>query len=235
LPSPQPLDLQPEEMMRADLDELLFKRYPHIFGNGHAAGTSGMSWGFSHGDGWFWLVDTLCEEIQRHVERDGAPTVLARQVKEKLGTLRFHYQGGDEFIAGLVAMAQGLSAYVCEVCAAPGCCVAAPFAPRCPEHVQRRNNDAGPCHPVPGCDLPLAIRNPGWRHLAEALLATLDNDMRYGVLAPVSLEAVIETEALSFRWRGGDGKSGRAAGMLRMLEAYSLRCGRLSGRPDPHR
>ena len=41
---------------------------------------------------------------------------VATQVKEKYGTLRFYYDGGDRYIDGLVAMAESMSAITCEVC-----------------------------------------------------------------------------------------------------------------------
>jgi hypothetical protein len=35
--------------------------------------------------------------------------VVAKQIKEKFGTLRFYYDGGDEFIRGLDSMATSMS------------------------------------------------------------------------------------------------------------------------------
>lgn len=46
--------------------------------------------------------------------------VTVNQVKEKFGTLRFYYSGGDAYIDGLVAMAESMSAATCEECGAPG-------------------------------------------------------------------------------------------------------------------
>jgi hypothetical protein len=48
------------------------------------------------------------------------PQVVADQVKEKYGTLRFYYHGGDDVIDGMVRMAEAMSAVTCEVCGAPG-------------------------------------------------------------------------------------------------------------------
>jgi len=48
------------------------------------------------------------------------PQVVATQVKEKFGTLRFYYNGGDEVIDGMVRMAEALSGVTCEECGAPG-------------------------------------------------------------------------------------------------------------------
>ena len=46
--------------------------------------------------------------------------VTVNQVKEKFGTLRFYYSGGDAYIDGLVAMAESMSEVTCEECGAPG-------------------------------------------------------------------------------------------------------------------
>lgn len=48
------------------------------------------------------------------------PQVVVIQVKEKFGSLRFYYNGGDEYIRGLVTMAEGMSGRTCEVCGASG-------------------------------------------------------------------------------------------------------------------
>ena len=54
------------------------------------------------------LVNPSCEQV------------VATQVKEKIGTLRFYYNGGDDTIHGMVRMAESLSARLCEVCGSPG-------------------------------------------------------------------------------------------------------------------
>ena len=46
--------------------------------------------------------------------------VTLDQVKEKFGTLRFYYTGGDEYISGLVSMAESMSGVTCEECGNPG-------------------------------------------------------------------------------------------------------------------
>ena len=46
--------------------------------------------------------------------------VVAVQVKEKFGTLRFYYSGGNEYVSGLVAMAESMSGVTCEMCGTPG-------------------------------------------------------------------------------------------------------------------
>lgn len=46
--------------------------------------------------------------------------VVATQVKEKFGSLRFYYSGGDDLIDGIVRMAESMSDRTCEECGAPG-------------------------------------------------------------------------------------------------------------------
>jgi len=45
--------------------------------------------------------------------------VVAIQVKEKFGTLRFYFMGGDDVIDGMVSMAESMSARMCEICGVP--------------------------------------------------------------------------------------------------------------------
>jgi len=46
--------------------------------------------------------------------------VVAVQVKEKFGGLRFYYSGGDQYIEGMVNLAENLAERTCDVCGAPG-------------------------------------------------------------------------------------------------------------------
>lgn len=51
---------------------------------------------------------------------DKIPQLVADQIKEKFGTLRFYTAGGDEYTSGVVRMAESLSCVTCEVCGKPG-------------------------------------------------------------------------------------------------------------------
>jgi hypothetical protein len=124
--------------MKQELDEQLCARYPKIFVDRHAdMRTTAMCWGFECGDGWYNILDQLCGNIQSHidwsiknnawdVEKDSkniqsiVPQVVAAQVKEKFGSLRFYYDGGDDYIRGLSVMAESMSMVTCETCGAPG-------------------------------------------------------------------------------------------------------------------
>lgn len=60
-------------------------------------------------------------EPQARIPTEYCEQIVAAQVKEKFGTLRFYYDGQrSEYIRGLVAMAEAMSAVTCEVCGSPG-------------------------------------------------------------------------------------------------------------------
>lgn len=64
-------------------------------------------------------VDAAIEKAKYRDVPEKIPQVVATQVKEKFGTLRFYYDGGDEYISGLTSMAEAMSARTCEVCGIP--------------------------------------------------------------------------------------------------------------------
>ncbi len=47
---------------------------------------------------------------------ESIPQVTLDQVKEKFGTLRFYYSGGDDYISGMVSLAESLTGVTCEEC-----------------------------------------------------------------------------------------------------------------------
>lgn len=112
--------------MKEELDAQLCEKYPKIFKNRHSPMTETcMCWGFEHGDGWYNIIDQLCDNIQSYIDwknkkGEEVAQVVADQVKEKFGTLRFYYSGGDEYIRGLVNMAEAMSGCTCDVCGKPG-------------------------------------------------------------------------------------------------------------------
>ena len=115
--------------MSPELDKQLCENYPLIFAqrNGSPQETA-MHWGFDCGNGWYDLIDKLCENIQNHIMYCGrnlhtgrdVPQIVAMQVKEKFGALRFYIHGGDEYITGLITMAESMSSRICEICGNKG-------------------------------------------------------------------------------------------------------------------
>lgn len=80
--------------------------------------------GFAVGEGWLPMLAILLRRIDEHLswksKRGNPIDFQIAQVKEKFGSLRFYYDGGDEYIAGLVAMAESMSSRICEECGEPG-------------------------------------------------------------------------------------------------------------------
>lgn len=110
--------------MDDELEQQLVDKHPNIFAvyndpealNGPPPQLA--LFGFECGDGWFDLIDTLCETIKGlDVE------MTAVQVKEKYGGLRFYHDGlkaeedrRQEMAFGAIQMAQNMSFNICEIC-----------------------------------------------------------------------------------------------------------------------
>jgi hypothetical protein len=64
----------------------------------------------------------VLEDIEPQCQRvpEACDQVIATQIKEKFGTLRFYYCGGDDYCRGVESMAESMSAVTCEVCGSSG-------------------------------------------------------------------------------------------------------------------
>jgi CRISPR/Cas system-associated protein Cas10 (large subunit of type III CRISPR-Cas system) len=77
--------------MKKELELKLVEKYPVIFKQyGGDIRKTCMGWGFSHSDDWYDLIDRMCADITTLSKGKGIQ-VVAEQVKEKFGTLRFYY------------------------------------------------------------------------------------------------------------------------------------------------
>ena len=122
--------------MRDELDNILVQKYPKIFRDRNKSmQETCMCWGFSHGDGWYNIIEAACRNIQNHIdwkrkqepyasmtdeEFDEIHQPVAAQVKEKFGGLRFYVDNSDDYVRGVIAMAESMSYRTCEDCGAPG-------------------------------------------------------------------------------------------------------------------
>ena len=118
--------------MKQEYDTYLCTTFPKMFVNRYKPMTeTTMCWGFECGNGWYHIIRALCSNIQHHIDwrnrknelnpnQPIVPQVTVDQVKEKFGTLRFYYTGGDDYIDGLVSMAESMSGITCEQCGNPG-------------------------------------------------------------------------------------------------------------------
>lgn len=103
--------------MRQELQQKLFDKYPKIFADkDKSIQETAMCWGIECGDGWYRLLDSLCDCIQQYIDYNDTSQIVASQVKEKYGGLRFYYDGGDELIDGMVWLAEHDSYNTCEQC-----------------------------------------------------------------------------------------------------------------------
>ena len=157
--------------MNNQKDRYLVLKYPKLFVNRYKNTTeSCLYWGFECDDGWFHLIDNLCDSIQSYTdsnskrwriknkfarvifdfinkqrwnskikfvrrflqknskyiykledrfekeEYETIAQVTVDQVKEKFGSLRFYYSGGDDTIHGMVWLAEHMSYSICEIC-----------------------------------------------------------------------------------------------------------------------
>ena len=93
------------------------ERFPKMFAEPYG--------GFCCSEGWWPILESLCGQIQHHInwknkQSEVVPQVTVAQIKEKFGGLRFYYNGGDDYISGLVSMAESWAGLSCETCGAPG-------------------------------------------------------------------------------------------------------------------
>ncbi len=102
--------------MSPDKTRRLFDAFPGIFRDKDAdMRNTAMCWGFECGDGWFEIIWSLCTELEKLGE-----DIVASQVKEKLGGLRFYIQGGSDAAYALISKATKESVKTCEQCGKPG-------------------------------------------------------------------------------------------------------------------
>jgi hypothetical protein len=69
---------------------------------------------------WYNIIGHLRNFLNRFKKRQQIAQVVATQVKEKFGTLRFYYAGGDDVVDGMLRMAEAMSSVTCEECGNPG-------------------------------------------------------------------------------------------------------------------
>ena len=104
--------------MKKELQEKLFEKYPKLFRQKDLSiQQSCMPRGIEiEGDGWYWLLDKLCERIQFCIDWNHLEQIEFVQVKEELGKLRIYTNHDNERIDGMISFACHLSFCTCERC-----------------------------------------------------------------------------------------------------------------------
>ena len=91
--------------------------YPLMFqGRYKSVKESLIPFGLDCGNGWYWLINNLCSCIQDYINANSKSQTEALQVKEKFGALRFYVRGADEYIYGMISLAESMSYSTCESC-----------------------------------------------------------------------------------------------------------------------
>jgi len=102
----------------------LFADFPEFFKHRDDPRSSLMCFGFECGDGWYDLIYSLCEAVERELQaipEYAQQSFYVVQVKEKFGGLRFYTtHNGSEEIQSLIIMAEAVSYRTCEECGMPG-------------------------------------------------------------------------------------------------------------------
>lgn len=81
--------------MTQELQDALFAKYPSIFQQRTLSPKDTcMCWGIECPDGWYGLIDNMCEELTK-LEKEWDVKVICQQIKEKFGTLRFYHYVKD--------------------------------------------------------------------------------------------------------------------------------------------
>jgi hypothetical protein len=108
--------------MTPELDAKLCEKYPLIMSERRlGAMETAMCWGFDHGDGWYYLLDSAMHLVQSHIDMVNKrgytiEQVVFEQVKEKFGMLTIYHRGGNSYTEGVLRMAEEMSRHVCEEC-----------------------------------------------------------------------------------------------------------------------
>lgn len=86
-----------------------------------------------------WLLDSY---KRGKLSQKSVPFFKASQIKEKFGTLRFYYAGGDDYIDGVVNFAEAMTAKTCEVCGDVGRLVGRGYvSTKCEKHSSSKDNE----------------------------------------------------------------------------------------------
>ena len=123
--------------MRAELENELTKKYPKILKDMYKAPEETcMAFGIECGDGWYDLIENLLKDLQWNTDKNNYPQVIALQIKEKYGSLRFYFtteetenskkvdadrkQYNIGKIDGMIQFAETMSNIICEKCGNKG-------------------------------------------------------------------------------------------------------------------
>ena len=107
--------------MQEILELSLYSKYPEMFSLKDNKTEPIGAYGIECGDGWYQILQSVCFIVAQHelniqqnnhyLTENNKETVSYEkfrftQIKEKFGGLRIYYYGGDDYIRGLIRMAE---------------------------------------------------------------------------------------------------------------------------------
>ncbi|MCY7322931.1 MAG: hypothetical protein LH660_14305 [Phormidesmis sp. CAN_BIN36] len=106
----------------SQLSNSLYERFDYLYRGRHLPDTQNlMCYGFQCGDGWFNLTYELSEQIERYCQQHPeAADLIAVQVREKFGELRFYVSPLVVEVEHLIEQARVKSRQTCERTGNPG-------------------------------------------------------------------------------------------------------------------
>jgi hypothetical protein len=208
--------------MRKELDDQLCRAYPKLYKNRHGdASKTCMHWGFSCGDGWYPLLDVLSLLVSRH-----DPNHSASQVKEKFGTLRYYFAAPNDYSAGVVSLAEHISAITCEICGSPAMVVSAGgwVSTRCAQHVEPHSQK------IYGDDEVDSVQGlgRGWSRLVMALQNSCNFHSKHNQIPATTFSIEKKNGCLSVTFLGGND---RTQGSVDFINHYARRIDEHTGEP----
>jgi hypothetical protein len=91
--------------MKPESSEMLKKDFPNLLNLK----------GFACDDGWFNIIYQSLRELNYYCLNKNVDLQIT-QIKEKFAALRIYFDGGDDYVKGVVGLAERLSMNTCEVC-----------------------------------------------------------------------------------------------------------------------
>ena len=101
--------------------DTLYEKYSDLFSNidnKHSC----MAFGIECNIGWYDILSSVCYRIKQYEKNKKSDyyPVTFDQIKEKWGGLRIYHSGGDDYVDGVITMAEEMSYKICERCGCPG-------------------------------------------------------------------------------------------------------------------
>jgi hypothetical protein len=169
--------------MRKSLEDALYATYAPLFRQKDLPATEGgMGRGIECSDGWYAILDGLCDAISGHGHQAGHPLLEIAQVKQKMAGLRIYTDGRCDWCSGAIDFACRLSHHVCEETGRPGVLMVRgrmlrTFAEDIGSAQGYHRYQPETSIPVDDCPQQPECLPPGWRTIASVLKSAVALDM----------------------------------------------------------